>query len=113
MRFKVTSADKETLLFVSQQAHPYWQATSQGRPLPTITINNFYLGAVIPPQTTEVELEFRPFVIWSWVPQVIYSALGFGLLIGWLNGSHEVKVKQLAPNQIVCYIPLLHDLISK
>lgn len=85
MRFQVTPVNQETLLFVSQQAHPYWQATAQGSPLVTKTINDFYLGVIIPPHTAEVELDFRPFILWSWVPQAIYIALGFGLVIRWLK----------------------------
>jgi hypothetical protein len=81
MRFKVTPAEQETLLFVSQQYHPRWRASSRGISLTTVIINDFYLGAIIPPKVDEVDFEFRPFVRWSWIPQVLYSVLGIGLLI--------------------------------
>jgi hypothetical protein len=76
---------------VSQQSHPYWQASSLKKPLATVIINDFYLGVIIPPQTTEVEVEFRPFALWSGIAQVIYIVLGFGLLLG------QLKVKGVAP----------------
>jgi hypothetical protein len=81
MRFKITPAKQETLLFVSQQYHPHWRASSRGTLLPTVMINDFYLGAIIPPKVDEVDFEFTPFVRWSWIPQVLYSVLGIGLLI--------------------------------
>lgn len=80
-RFRLTSADQETVLFVSQQYHPHWKASSRGRRLPTVLINDFYLGVIVPARATEVDLSFRPFVRWSWMPQVIFVAFGVGLLV--------------------------------
>ena len=80
LRFKVTPVDQETLLFVSQQYHPFWQATGNGKPLSTVMINDFYLGAIIPPQVTEVTLEFRPYARFSWIPQLIYGVSGVMIL---------------------------------
>ncbi|HBE20417.1 MAG TPA: hypothetical protein DEG17_11885 [Cyanobacteria bacterium UBA11149] len=78
---KLNPSDRETLLFISQQYHPQWQATSNNHALKTVIINGFYQGIIIPPDTNEVELEFYPYVIWSWLPQVIYVSLGVSLLI--------------------------------
>jgi len=74
-RFKFTASTNETLLFISEQYHPQWTARSNGRSIRTAIINDFYLGAFIPPGASEVELSFRPFVLWSWIGQVFYAVL--------------------------------------
>lgn len=81
LKFRVTPFSRDTLLFVSQQYHPHWQATAKNQTLTTVLINNFYLGVIIPPHIDQVEIEFRPFVRWSWVPQVFFLLLGLLLLI--------------------------------
>jgi hypothetical protein len=81
MKFQVTPVDQETLLFVSQQLHPYWRATSHTIPLSIVTVNDLYLGVIIPPHTSDLEITFSPFVLWSWIPQAIYVALGLALLV--------------------------------
>src|SRR6185436_5940952 len=45
-RFVLTAAGYETVLFVSEQYHPQWQASSAGRRLATVLIDDFYLGAI-------------------------------------------------------------------
>jgi hypothetical protein len=81
-RFRVTPSIHETILFLSQQYHPQWKAASgDGRPLKTVIINDFYQGAVIPPYVDEVILEFRPYVLWSWLPQLLYITFGLGFLV--------------------------------
>nr|AFK79266.1 hypothetical protein [uncultured bacterium F41-01] len=81
LKFRVTPSAHDTLLFVSQQYHPHWQATAKNQTLTTVLINNFYLGVIIPPHIDQVEIEFRPFVRWSWIPQVFFLLLGPLLLI--------------------------------
>ena len=73
-KIHVTRAAHETLLFLSQQYHRAWRATSHQRLLRTVTVNGFYQGVILPPFTDEVELSFRPFVLWSWVPQLLFVA---------------------------------------
>ncbi|MGD9817559.1 MAG: hypothetical protein AB7V04_02555, partial [Desulfomonilaceae bacterium] len=68
-----TPYHEETLLFMSSQYHPFWRACSGKTPLKVVSINNFYLGVIIPPATFEVELTFRPYAIWSWIPQVCFA----------------------------------------
>ena len=75
-RIEVTSCAQETLLFLSQQYHRAWQATSRLRQLRTVRVNNFYQGVIIPPLTSEVELSFKPLVLWSWVPQFFFVSAG-------------------------------------
>lgn len=61
-KIEVTASPQETLLFLSQQYHRAWRAGSHNRLLRTVIVNRFYQGVVLPPNTSEVELFFRPFV---------------------------------------------------
>jgi hypothetical protein len=79
LRIRVSPLTGQTVLFLSQQFHPYWQARADDQLLETVLVNEFYQGVMLPPNTNEVTLEFKPFVLWSWAPQVIYS--GFLLLL--------------------------------
>lgn len=74
--FATTNHDAPTLLFVSQQYHPWWLASSAGVPLDTMPVNGFYQGVMVPPGTTEVTLQFKPFSLWSWVPQLGFLIAG-------------------------------------
>ncbi len=80
-KFQVTASPEETLLFVSQQYHSAWRATADRRPLRTVRVNQFYQGVIVPPMTTEVELSFCPFVLWSWLPQLFFAASAVLLLL--------------------------------
>ena len=93
-KVEVTASPQETLLFVSQQYHRAWRATSHQRLLRTVTVNGFYQGIVLPPFTDEVELSFRPFVLWSWVPQLLFVAAGVSLLLHarWRIRGDELRV---------------------
>jgi len=81
MRFSVTPADQETLLFVSQQYHPSWRATTGSKVLSMVQINDFYLGVVLPPHVEAVDLGFYPFARWSWLAHVFFSMVAVYLLI--------------------------------
>jgi len=70
--YSLTPVNRPTLLFMSEQYHPRWRARSRSGPLRTVMVNDFYEGVIIPPGTVEAILEFRPFVLWMWVPQVIF-----------------------------------------
>lgn len=76
LRFRTAARPEPALLFVSQQFHSRWRASSEGRPLRTVRVNDFYQGVVLPPGTESVELRFEPRVLWSWVPQAAYVLLG-------------------------------------
>ena len=78
--FKVNPYSKETVLFLSQQFHPQWKAFNKNDRLKTVIVNDFFEGVIIPPYVDEVILEFKPTVLWSWVPQVLFLMIGFGLL---------------------------------
>jgi hypothetical protein len=71
-KFTVRSQPVDTLLFVSQQYHPKWRATTDLGPSRTVVVNNFFLGVAVPAGAKWVELEFRPFVYWSFIPQIVF-----------------------------------------
>ena len=81
LRFRVTPSNEATLLFVSQQSHPQWQARSEGRQLETVVVNDFYQGVIVPAHARGVELRSMPYVRWSWVPQLFFvvSFAAFGV----------------------------------
>lgn len=80
-RIELTRSPRATILFLSQQYHSGWKAKMAGdKMLQTVVVNSFYQGVLIPPNTEIVELNFRPRIMWSWVPQVIF-ALGFSLIV--------------------------------
>ncbi|MFN0245006.1 MAG: hypothetical protein ACKVWV_19145 [Planctomycetota bacterium] len=78
--FDVTPSAEETLLFVSQQHHPHWIAKSGEAALECVAVNGFYLGVIVPPNTREVTIEFRPWARWSWVPQAFFA---LAAIAGW------------------------------
>lgn len=80
LAFRVTPAERETLLFVSQKHHPQWRARSDGRELACLPVNRFYLGVRVPPGTSTVELAFLPAVRWSWVPELGFALAAAALL---------------------------------
>ena len=79
--FALSPRKVPSLLFMSEQYHPRWKARSKTGPLRTVKVNDFYEGVIIPPQTGEVVLEFRPLVIYMWVPQLVFVLLGLTLLV--------------------------------
>jgi len=74
--YSLSPLPRQSLLFLSQQYHPRWRVKSRSGPLQTVMVNDFYEGVIIPPGTTEVILEFRPLILWMWVPQVLFILLG-------------------------------------
>jgi hypothetical protein len=80
-QIELTPSPGETLLFVSQQYHPAWRAASGKQPLTTVVVNKFYEGVIVPPHTSQVELSFRPFVLWSWLPQLLFAGTAAFLLV--------------------------------
>jgi len=89
--FSLTSASRPTLLFISQQYHRRWRARSKSGPLRTVMVNDLYEGVIIPPGTVEAILEFRPLVLWMWVPQVIFILLGAGAALRYVLISRKRK----------------------
>jgi hypothetical protein len=73
LRIDVDPVARESLLFVSQEQHPSWTATSDGRALQTVRVNGLFQGVLLPPDTRKVELRFLPWVRWSFVPQILFA----------------------------------------
>jgi hypothetical protein len=81
LRYVTARQETETLLFISQQYHKYWQARDKNGPLRTVAVNDFYQGVLLPPGTEEVELRFLPWGRWSWIPQALFVILWIAHLI--------------------------------
>jgi hypothetical protein len=54
----------------------------KGSTVATVIVNRFYQGVVLPPNTSEVKLFLRPFVLWNWLPQLLFATSGALLLLG-------------------------------
>ena len=98
IRFQLTPSPRETLLFVSQQYHPQWSARSNGRTLATVRVNAFYQGVLLPPGTEQVVLEFRPFVRFSWIPQLGFGIAAVGAL-AWTLASRSRRRAMRVPSK--------------
>jgi len=72
LRIGVAPTTSEELLFVSQQHHPQWRASADGRELETVVVNGFYQGVIVPAGVSEVKLVFQPWSLWMWIPQLAF-----------------------------------------
>jgi hypothetical protein len=83
--YETATGDSPALLFISREYHPKWSAQSAGRDgsqrLSPKLIDGFFLGFVLPPGTERIEVRFRPYVFWSFVPQMLFAG-AFLLLAG-------------------------------
>jgi hypothetical protein len=73
LEFSTSQVPRPTLLFVSQQFHPRWRASSGGESLKTVVVNGLYQGVVVPPGTGRISLEFAPYTRWMWFPQFLFA----------------------------------------
>ena len=60
------------------------EAYSDTGTLAVVKVNDFYLGVIVPSGIRWVEFEFRPYVFWSFIPQILYGLVGGGLLLRWI-----------------------------
>ncbi len=74
LEFAVSPDPGETTLVVSQQHHPAWRAAADGQPAEVFAADDLWLGVVVPPGTERIELRFRPWVRWAWLPQLLFAA---------------------------------------
>ena len=93
LRFELSPAHEETLLFVSQQFHPQWRATAGETELETLLVNDFFQGVRVPAGTTQVALRFLPNARFSWLPQALFIIAGLAALVATVSerrnrGSH-------------------------
>lgn len=79
---KTRDVSQTTLLFLSIQFHPEWVARSSREELTIVRINRFYLGVLLSPGTTNVELRFEPLMRWAWIPLLFFAA-AMSLVLVW------------------------------
>ncbi|MBK7876123.1 MAG: hypothetical protein IPJ77_10275 [Planctomycetes bacterium] len=72
---------KDALLFVSQQFHPQWKASADGRELETVAVNGFYQGVIVPAGAREAELVFEPWSLLMWIPQLLFVLAAFACVV--------------------------------
>jgi hypothetical protein len=75
--FAPSSDSSPRVLFLSQQFHPSWQARSGPDLLQTVGIDGFYQGVLVPPDVGSVELRFRPWARFAWLPQAALAVAAF------------------------------------
>ncbi len=87
-----TSSPAPTLLVLSQQYHPQWIARGAGGvALETLAVDGFWQGVKLPPGTSEVALEFRPWVRFAWIPQVLFALAAASLVAARLASSQRTR----------------------
>ena len=74
LRVQTRAIAQPSLVFVSSQFHRDWVARSTRGILDTLPINDFYLGVILPPETSSVELRFVPLSRWAWLPLLFFAA---------------------------------------
>ena len=84
-RLRCTALPATSLVFLSRQFHPDWRARAAGRELETVRVDDFYLGVMVPAGTDEIELEFRPWARYAWIPQVFFAAAALALALARLR----------------------------
>ncbi|HEV7880216.1 MAG TPA: hypothetical protein VGP39_19335 [Bradyrhizobium sp.] len=86
--------DKDSVLTLSQQYHPYWRAsvrTASGwQAARTIRVQDFFQGVVIPANARLVRLEFLPFARFAWLAHVFW-------VIALLYGCSRLASSALRP----------------
>ena len=86
LEFETSPVAQETILFVSQEHHLHWRATRDGESLETVLVNGFYQGVLLPPNTSQVELQYLSAVRFSWIPELAFVFAGGLLLVLRLRG---------------------------
>lgn len=77
MRINVETSGRQ-LLATTESYHTGWRATAQGREMPVVRVNGDFLGCVLEPGMTQIELQFRPT---SLRVGKILSWCGLGLIV--------------------------------
>lgn len=77
-----THTDRPRLLFFGDAYSPHWRAFYDGRELPVMKANGYFMAIALPAGTGEVLLEFRPqpFLLLLKLSGVLGAALAFGLV---------------------------------
>jgi hypothetical protein len=99
LRFETSAAEQETLLFVSQEHHVNWRATRGGEELETVLVNGFYQGVLLPPNTSQVELEYLSAGRFSWIPELGFAFAGGILALCHLRKGPRFKSEKPEPRR--------------
>jgi hypothetical protein len=70
---------EDSVIIFNQQFHPDWvahvQTTSGWQPTTTVVINDVYQAVRIPAGATALSFQFRPWIRWSIVPNIVWLAI--------------------------------------
>ena len=89
-RFAVNGTEmyNESIIVFSQIYHPHWFArvrTAEGwKGANTIVVNEAYQGVRVPAGTVEVVMEFRPWIYWGIITNLIWLGCGLFIAARWL-----------------------------
>jgi hypothetical protein len=76
--------DHASIVVLSQVFYKEWDAYAligdSWQKIDTFAMNGIYQGAVVPEGTKKVRFDFTPWVLWMWVPYVVW-VVGIGLAI--------------------------------
>ncbi len=83
---------EDSVIVFNQQFHPDWiahvQNTSGWHPTTTVVINDVYQAVRIPAGATALSFQFRPWIRWSIVPNIVWLILGG---IGGIRGIRPIR----------------------
>jgi len=73
-RVRIEPVDAPTLVFFSKQHHPHWVARdATGARLPTVVVDDVFLGVVAPTRCREIAIRFEPWARFAWIPQAFFA----------------------------------------
>lgn len=87
-----------SLLVISQQYHPSWHAKAfsgdSSKLTPTLLVNGFFQGVIVPAQTEKITLRFQPTVRYAYLANYVWMLLLIFLvlrvLLSWRFNSGDV-----------------------
>lgn len=81
VELSLEGADGDALVVLSQQFHPQWTARFEGLELATVAHEGLWQAVRVPAGVRSISLEFRPWVRWMWVPQLLLALAAAWLLL--------------------------------
>ena len=105
VEFATTRSSEPTVLVVSQQFHPEWRAlarddTGSETQLETYAVDGFWQGVKLPPGTSTVALEFRPWVRLAWIPQLLFALAAAALLARGVARRQRTRTTATSPTRL-------------
>jgi Bacterial membrane protein YfhO len=96
-----TSAPGRQLLVLTERFHPGWRATADGRELQTLSVYGTYLGCVVNPGTSRIQLVFAPQSLTVGIAVTLGGlvlTVAIAGVIGWSRGrARTVNTLQTRP----------------